>query len=265
MLKRSLQEIRADVTALAAPQVSAPALMPAYVDLWSQTSPPPSADPEVGLFLHGVERMSAGVSLVWRGDITKDDLMRADWDPAALLELAPPRAAEMVEVPLWSARAWLGRSRNGERLTRISDAPERGDAEAPDETGGSERLVFRWAGGDDPRTGRVSPGAVRPGDVLVVPAEYGGCDEFGWAPTSDKQVADPASDSQVERVTDVADAAARPFRSRRHAVRVARDVVARDSEWDRLREILADSRSCRSRFGGTATGCAAGRLIVRLG
>ena len=28
----------------------APALMPAYLDLWSQTSPPPAADPEVGLF-----------------------------------------------------------------------------------------------------------------------------------------------------------------------------------------------------------------------
>ena len=239
VLKRSLQEIKADVTALAAPQVSVPTLMPAYVDLWSQTSPPPSADPDVGLFLHGVERTSAGVSLVWRSDITKDDL-RAGRGPAALLQLAPPRAAEMVEVPLWSARAWLGRSGNRERLTSISDAAERGGDEATDETGGSERLAFRWAGVDDPRTGRVSPDALRPGDVLVVPADYGGCDEFGWAPTSDKQVADPASDNQVKRVTDVADAAARPFRSRRHAVRVARDVVARDSEWDRLREILAD-------------------------
>ena len=238
-MKRSLEETTADVAALAAPQVSAPTLMPAYIDLWSQTSPPPSADPDVGLFLHGVERTSAGVSFVWRSDITEDDLKTDNWNPAALLQLAPPRAAEMVEVPLWSARAWLGRSRHRERMTSISDAAERG-GEAAEERGGSERLAFRWAGVDDPRSGRVSPDALRPGDVLVVPADYGGCDEFGWAPTSDKQIAEPASGDHVKRVTDAADAAARPFRSRRHAVRVARDVVARDGEWDRVREILAD-------------------------
>ena len=242
-LKRSLHEIEADATALAARRAPAPTLMPAYVDLWSQTSPPPSADPDVGLFLHGAERTSAGVSLVWRSDITAGDLS-ADRDSAPrmqfLLQLMPPRAAEMVEVPLWSARAWLGRSRNRERLTNMSDAAERGGDEAAGETRGHERRAFRWAGADDPRTGRVSPDEVRPGDVLVVPAEYGGCDEFGWAPACDKQNPDSASEHHAERVTDVADAAARPYRSRRHAVRVARDVVANDSEWDRLREILAD-------------------------
>ena len=238
-LDRNLREADADVTALAAPGARVPTLMPAYVDLWSQTSPPPSADPDVGLFLHGVGRASAGVSFVWRSDITSDDLV-ADRDLAPLLQLVPPRAAEMVEVPRWSARAWLGRSRNHDRLTGISDVADRGAGEAADETGGSERAAFRWAGADDPRTGRVSPDALRPGDVLVVPADYGGCDEFGWAPTSDRHVADPASDNQIKRVTDVADEAARPFRRRHHAVRVARDVVALDSEWDRLREILAD-------------------------
>ena len=226
-LKRTLQEVQADVTALAAPGAQVPTLMPAYADLWSQTSPPPSADPEVGLFLHGVERTSVGVSLVWRSDITTDDL-RAGWKLGALLQLAPPRAAEMVEVPLWSARAWLARSRNRERLTNISDAVERGIGEAADETGGSDRPVFRWAAADDPRTGHVSPDALRPGDVLVVPADQGGCDDFGWAPASESHA------------TDVADAAARPFRSRRHAVRIARDVVTHDTEWDRLREVLAD-------------------------
>ena len=169
--------------------------------------------------------------LVWRSDITEDDLRADDWNPAELLQLAPTRAAETVEVPLWSARAWLSRSRNQERLTSISDAPERSGDEAADETRGRERPAFRWAGADDPRTRRVSPGALRPGDLLVVPAEYGGCDEFGWAPTSGNSVADSTSYNQVVPVTDVADGAARPFRSRRHAVRVARDVVAGDTEW----------------------------------
>ena len=238
-LDRNLLEVDADVTALAMPGARVPTLMPAYVDLWSQTSPTPSADPDVGLFLHGVERASMGVSFVWRSDITTDDLM-AGRDLTPLLQLVPPRTAEMVEVPLWSAREWLGRSRNRKRLASISDVAERDPGEAADETGGSERPVFRWAGADDPRTGRVPPDALRPGDVLVVPADYGGCDEFGWAPTSDRHVADSAPDNQIRRVRDVADEAARAFRSRCHAVRVARDVVALDSEWDRLREIIGD-------------------------
>ncbi len=238
-LDRNLREVDADVTALAAPGARVPTLMPAYVDLWSQTSPPPSADPDVGLFLHGVGRASVGVSFAWRSDITTEDLV-AGRDLTALLQLVPPRAAEMVEVPLWSARAWLGRSRNDDRLASISDVAERVGGEATGEKGGSERPAFRWAGADDPRTGRVPPDALRPGDVVVVPADYGGCDEFGWAPTSDGHLAAPASDNQIKPVTDVADEAARPFRSRRHAVRIARDVVSLDSEWARLREIIAD-------------------------
>ncbi len=236
-LERRLGEIEADVTDLAMLRAPAPTLMPAYVDLWSQTSPPPSADPDVGLFLHGIDRTSAGVSLVWRSDFTSDDL-KGDWDPAPLLQLVPPRAAEMIEVPLWSARAWLGGSRSGERLTNLSDTAERGDDEVTDETGGSDRLVFRWAGGGDPRNGRVAPDELRPGDVLVVPADYGGCDDFGWAPASDPK--DPASDRGARWVTDVADEAALPFRGRRHAVRIARDVVVHESDWDRLCGIFSD-------------------------
>ena len=239
-LDRKLRELQADVTALATPRGRAPTLMPAYVDLWSQTSPPPAADPDVGLFLHGVERASVGVSFVWRGDITSHDV-DAGRDLTPLLRLVPPRAAEMVEVPLWSARAWLGQSRNHDRLTNISDVAERdGGSEATDDKGGSERPAFRWAGADDPRTGRVTPQELRPGDVLMVPADYGGCDKFGWVPIPHRHAAHPASDNRIKRVADVADEAARPFRRRRHAVRVARDVVAEDSEWEGIREIIAD-------------------------
>ena len=222
-LDRNLREVNADVTALAAPGARAPTLMPAYVDLWSQTK-------IRRLSLYPLEHEPCA--------------RRCRGCPSAALRpaesLVPARAAEMVEVPLWSARAWLDESQNREQLTSVSDVAERGVDEAANETGGSERPAFRWAGADDPRTGRVTPDALRPGDVLVVPADYGGCDEFGWAPTSDRHVADPASDNRIKRVTDVADEAARPFRSRRHTVRVARDVVAEDGEWDRLREIIAD-------------------------
>ena len=56
-----------DVDALSSPRTSAPVLMPAYLDLWAQTSPVPAADPAVDLFLHGKQPPAPEVSLVWRG------------------------------------------------------------------------------------------------------------------------------------------------------------------------------------------------------
>ena len=226
-LDRWLQEADVDVAELAAPRDQAPALMPAYFDLWSQTSPPPISDPEVGLFLHGTERSPAEVSLVWRSDITDADLEHRSDVLTAILELAPPRAAEMIDVPIWSAAAWL-RGERAARLANVADVPGR---EEPLEVERShpERKAFRWAGSHDPRTGSVSHAELRPGDVLVVPANYGGCDRFGWAPES------------LDGVADVGDDAAWPFRGRRYAVRVARDVVRSDAHWRRTAAVLAAS------------------------
>ena len=63
---------------------------------------------------------------------------------------------------------------------------------------------------------------------MIAPAEYGGCDEFGWASNSN----DP--------VKDVADRAARPYWGRRCAVRVTRDIVQTDVQWGRVSTVLAD-------------------------
>ena len=226
-LPKRLEEAGIDQNGLAAPRADAPVVMPAYLDLWSQTWPRPAADPEVGLFLHGAERASADVSIVWRGDISiehpTDGLEEA-------IRLVPPRAAEAINVPLWAARAWLRQARGDSApVDKISDAPER-EAEIPEAAGnqGSARCAFRWAGPDDPRTGVVRPEKLRTGDMLIVPAEYGGCDPFGWAPDSN----DP--------VKDVADDAAEPYWGRRCAVRVARDIVRTDAQWNRLSAVLAD-------------------------
>ena len=100
--------------------------------------------------------------------------------------------------------------------------PGRDESDAFEDHGQGKR-VFLWAGSDDPRTGIVHAADIRPGDVLVVPSDYGGCDAFGWAPASDTAVA------------DVADDVARPFRGRRHIVRIARN----DAEWGRLSLVLA--------------------------
>ena len=225
-LPERLREAGIDGNALAAERLDAPVVMPAYLDLWSQTSPRPAADPEVSLFLHGAERTAAGVSMVWRGDISHSDLTDASKvDLKKLSRLVPPRTAEAVEVPLSAARAWL----RGDTVGDMSDAPEReAEALSAGRDRARARRAFRWAGADDPRSAVVSAEELRTGDMLVVPAVYGGCDTFGWAPDSD------------DLVMDVADDAAEPYWGRRCAVRIARDIVQTDAQWDRLSAVLAD-------------------------
>lgn len=226
-LPERLMNAGIDPNELAAERLDAPVVMPAYLDLWSQTSPRPTADPEVSLFLHGMERTARGVSIVWRGDISESDLTDGGIDLGELLRLVPPRTAETVEVPLWTARAWLNQAMGVP--DDMSDAPER----EADEQGAARgrkagRPAFRWAGPDHPRTGIVWPNELRTGDLLVVPSEYGGCDSFGWAP-----------DYSV-RVSDVADKAAEPYRGRRFAVRIAHGVVrCSEAQWNRVSAVLS--------------------------
>ena len=214
---------------LANKHADAPVLMPAYLDLWSQTWPRPTVDPEVGLFLHGMKRTTAGVSIVWRSDISEDDLEQNNGiDLREIIRLMPPRAAEMIEVPLWVARAWLNQS---EHLYDLSDAPEC-EASASDTGHHQEttkrKKAFRWSGPDAEATGIIKANQLRTGDVLIMPATYGRCDEFGWAP----DCSDP--------VVDVADKAAKPYWGRRCAVRISRDVVGKDEQWERISGILAE-------------------------
>ncbi|HEY1259542.1 MAG TPA: CRISPR-associated endonuclease Cas3'', partial [Stellaceae bacterium] len=197
-------QIEAD--GLLASKSNAPVLMPAYFDLWSQTSPIPVADPEISLFLHGPDRSSATVQIVWRADLELD---RDGFDARLLLTAMPPKPGEAIEVLLSAARAWL-RSVGIERAESVvdfADAPQRSDEEEPGGRGGA--LAFRWAGPDSNRSETVHAlGRLAPNDLIVVPADYGGCDEFGWAPESRGPV------------RDVADRAAAPFAARRYALRL---------------------------------------------
>jgi CRISPR-associated endonuclease/helicase Cas3 len=216
---------------LAAPRQDAPALMPAYADLWSQTSPIPNADPEVALFLHGPDHSGASVQIVWRADIDEQNDLRPamnDRDERErlieLLKLVPLRAAEAVEVPLWAARAWL--KQTGLNQADFSDTVER--ELGTDDERGAGRRAFRWAGedrtgkknksggSDDRGSGVIFGSKLRNGDLIVVPAAYGGCDHWGWSPKTG------------ETVLDVAERAAAPYRARRFAVRVTPELIAQE-------------------------------------
>src|SRR5205807_6580550 len=118
------------------------------------------------------------------------------------------RSAEAVEVPLWVARAWLQQSFLP--LANLSDAAEKeADLSASDRN----RRVFRYAGADSRLTGAAYGRDLKDGDLIVVPANFGGCDEWGWKPEG------------TEPVTDVGDNAAWLFRARRFAVRVTPELL----------------------------------------
>jgi CRISPR-associated endonuclease/helicase Cas3 len=172
---------------LLAPRASAPVLLPAHIDALARTSPPPAAQPDPALLLHGPRSGPAEVRIVWRADLAEEDL--ADGERArAIVTAVPPSSLEALDLPLAAARDWLA--------GRIADlADVEGSAETAAGTALLARRVLRWRGPDDDGTGPIPPDDIRPGDTLVVPSAYGGCDRFGWNPTAREPVVDLAEEA----------------------------------------------------------------------
>lgn len=193
------------------PQADAPVLLPAHLDLLSQTSPIPAADPDTALYLHGPSRQPDSITVVWRADI--DPETHRDKDATRrLLTLVPPRSAEAIELPIWAVRRWLANdAKILEFLADIAaDGPE-DEASAP-----AGREIFRWRG-DKKQSHWISPPEIHPGDTIVVPARYGGLDKYGWNP----DVRTPIPD------IDVGQKVAEAFAARRFAVRIAPGLLAK--------------------------------------
>jgi len=170
---------------LTSPAVNGPAIFPVYCDLWVQTGPLPSLTPEPELFLHGPERTSAEVRVVWRADLDEADADRADvW--ADTVSLLPPLVSEGLPIPIGVARSWLA----GELGDDSGDVPGATSERLPSET---SRPALRWRGEE---SSVVRADDVAPGDTLVVPASYGGCDREGWNPDA-PLVEDVADRAQV--------------------------------------------------------------------
>jgi len=201
------------------PRRRAPVLFPAHLDAWVQTSPAPTPDPEPSRWLHGAEPTVADVSLVWRADLSVGLLEEYADDAVALIMRCPPVSLEAVSLPLPAVQRWL----RDMPPTKVADVEGQLDIEARDddsETGGGgeeagddgetnvsggagDRLALRWAG---PDSEVVRPERLRPGDVVVVPADYGGLvrsayGEVGagaWDPGQrDEPVADLATEAQL--------------------------------------------------------------------
>ena len=165
-----------------APKPRSVTLMPQYVDMWAQTRPRPDPDPDPAVFLHGPKSMPPDVQVVWRADVTYEMLSvqegKMDMAKAGLLTCRPS-VLEAVSLPVWTARRWLGRRRaaDGDPMSDLEGAEGGGD----DRKGGRQLpCAILWRGVRSEETRVVTADEIRPGDTVVVPAERGGCDEYGW-------------------------------------------------------------------------------------
>lgn len=158
--------------------VNAPVLFREYLDLWSQTNPAPTPEPEIGLFLHGTDRDSNEVQVVWRADL--DDDHPEEW--LRIVSLCPPVMAEAMPVPLSAFRRWLRHDAGG--LQEIADVAAVFSAHGRQRSNLSKAQLFlQWRGGRRSRDPRdLRPEDLRPGDTVVIPASHGGWEELGHRP-----------------------------------------------------------------------------------
>ena len=174
-----------DLTKLLAPKPNAPTLLPAYLDLWAQTSPAPSQLPDISLWLHGPSSGPADVQVVWRADLTDEVLQRGDVETAtAIVAAIRPSSLEAMSLPFATVRAWLA---GQAALDDIGDTEgARPDDSDDPKTEGRRALLWR---GDE--SAIIDATSLKPGHTIVVPAGYGGIrwscfDAASTEPVSDR-------------------------------------------------------------------------------
>jgi len=194
---------------------NAPVMMPAYVDLWSQTAPRPVPDPDVSLFIHGEQGGEPDVQVCWRADLLCDKVMdtAAHWcDVVALL---PPTSAECMRVPLSRMRRWLTGRLEGADPT--GDTLGESGTDEAEEQGTTLRLrsVVLWRG---VRESRVieSVGDLQPGDTIVLPTDAPDSDWIGHLPMM--EIPTPAVDATGQASPRVSDRAEDAFHRARNRI-----------------------------------------------
>jgi len=151
---------------LLGPKTPAPILLPQYLDLLAQTSPPPHAEPEVAHFIHGPGRDFAQVSVCLRAD-----LLDSKGEPLLLAEAVltdlPPLVTEQATIPLAHARNWLSNP--------VQAKDNSGDGVSDDESLPKSRYiaktlrVWKYSNGEASLLKTITE--LRPGDVLVIASQ----------------------------------------------------------------------------------------------
>jgi len=179
---------------LSAPSASknAPVMLPAYVDFWCQTSPRPTPDPEVSLFIHGPEAGEPDVQVCWRADLEEAYFKKDDW--CNVVALLPPTSAECMSVPISRLRKWLTEEDaepEGDLLGTATDDTKGQDSKPRNKTVSDGRVGVLWRGSKESQRIR-SVDELRPGDTLVLPALAGGWSELGHVPEATVETIDVA-------------------------------------------------------------------------
>lgn len=181
---------------LVAEKTDAPILLPSHLDVFVQTNPTPLVQPTISQFLHGQQETETDVSLVWRADL--GDLVGHDDAVKKLLAACPPAPGEMMPVPLAALRRWL----TGGDEVEVADV-EGVLSDADLKLGNLKKSFVLWRGGEVLPI-NVDVRAIRPGDVVVVPASYGGmhrahdANDGNWDPTSTERVIDRGDTAQEQ-------------------------------------------------------------------
>jgi CRISPR-associated endonuclease/helicase Cas3 len=171
-----------DITPFLLTREAGPVLLPACLDTLIQTNPTPDPDPEISIFLHGTSSAAVtDVQIVWRADLLPGG--EGNWPE--IVSVQPPRSSESISVPLFAAKAWLRKQRSADMadLEGLPGAEPREFAAT-----GSGKMACRWAGKEYTRV--IAAKEMRPGDTIIVPTGYGGCDAFGWKPEDATPVTD---------------------------------------------------------------------------
>lgn len=175
-----------NIEELVAPRKNAPTLLPAYLDLWMQTSPEPAVVPDPALFLHGPASGPADVQVVWRADLEEAHLARAGPDivAAVIVGSVRPSSLEAVSVPYAAAQAWL----RGDRAVDVFDVDSVFEARLGAGLSASQGAL-RWRGKDSEV---IDWKGLRPGDTIVVPCSRGGLRDASFDPSCTESVVDLA-------------------------------------------------------------------------
>jgi CRISPR-associated endonuclease/helicase Cas3 len=184
-----------DLTRLLAPKPNSPTLLPAYLDLWAQTSPAPNQLPDVSLWLHGPSSGPADVQVVWRADLSEDLLRPGDAESAtAIVAAVRPSGLEAISLPFMTARAWLANT----PIRDLGDT-EGATTEDSDEKFSAGRYALRWRGDESEVicAHSDSSSSLKPGDTIVVPVSYGGIRCGCFDATSTEPVRDCAERAEL--------------------------------------------------------------------
>jgi CRISPR-associated endonuclease/helicase Cas3 len=184
-----------DLVKVLAPKPSAPTLLPAYLDLWAQTSPAPGQLPDVSLWLHGPSAGPADVQVLWRADLSEDVLQPEQVEAAtAIVAAVRPSSLEAMSLPFATARAWLANQVARDLGDTEGAAP--GDSDEPKSEG---RRALRWKGDESEIVCSQSDTepSLKPGDTIVVPVSYGGIRSGCFDATATEPVQDRAEQAEL--------------------------------------------------------------------